>query len=375
MKLLKTATLASLLSILLLFSPSTIPAAGPLSLFGNKVDADPNKEYVLKETDGPWMILVASFSGPTARQDANILTLELRKRYKYNAFVFDQTFIHDLKQEDKPRNPYDRGRNFQKKGTVHEYAVLIGNFQSIDDKDFQKTLRGVKECFPDCIKGGPNSVVISPNFAAIRQRTARDENGRVRGPFYMAFGCVNPMLPQDYLSQRNVDEFIEKINSDSPNSLLNCSARYTVQIATFTGKTEIQQDRIKNILDGKQDFTPKKKQSDLEIGGKAAARLAAALRAMGYDAYEFHDRYASIVTVGGFDEIGYELPNGMTELRPEIVDIMNRFRAKPADPSRVQTGAVKTISYQPVVIIDIECDSQPQIIEVPKRRHSGLVLK
>ena len=365
MKLLKTTPLGFWLSILLLFAVSDATIAGPFTLFGNKVEADPSKEYVLKETDGPWMILVASFSGPTARQDANILTLELRKRYKYHAFVFDQTFIHDLKREGKPRNPYDRG-NFQKKGTVHEYAVIVGNFQSVDDKDFQKTLRGIKGCYPDCVKGGPNSLPISPNFAAIRQRTAQDENGRVRGPFYMAFGCVNPLLPQDYLTQRGVDKFVEDINRDSPYSLLNCPAKYSVKVATFTGKIEIQQDRIKNILDGKQEFTPKKALSDLEIAGKAAARLTAALRAKGYEAYEFHDRQSSIVTIGAFNDIGYELPNGMTELRPEIVDIMNRFRAKPADPSRIQTGA--TISYQPVVILDIECDPQPQIIEVPLRR-------
>ena len=367
MKLLKTTILGSLLSVLLFVTVSEVPAAGPLSLFGKKVEADPNREYILKETDGPWLILVASFSGPTARQDANVLTLELRKRYKYNAFIFDRTFTHDLKLEGRPRNPYDRG-NFSKKGTVHEYAVLVGNFQSVDDKDFQKTLRGIKECYPDCVKGGPNSPPISPNFAAIRQRTARDENGRVRGPFYMAFGFINPLLPPDYFSQRGVDKFIEDINSDSPYSLLNCPAKYTVKVATFTGKIEIQQDRIKSILDGKQELTPKKTQSDLEIGGRAAARLTAALRAKGYEAYEFHDRQSSIVTIGGFNEIGYELPNGMTELRPDIVDIMNRFRATPAAPSRVLTGTVTTISYEPVVILDIECDPQPQIIEVPKRR-------
>ena len=344
--------------------------AGPLDVLGKlgrTVEADPNKEYTLKETDGPWMVFVASFSGPTARQDANILAYELRKRYKYKAYVYDREFVHDLSREDKPRNAYDRRKNFQKKGTVHEFAVLVGNFQSVDDKDCQKVLRGIKECYPDCIKGTSADTMASTNFAELRKRISRDATGRTRGPLFMAFACVNPILPPDFLSKRGVvDDFIAKINDKSRCSLLDCRNKYTLQIATFTGKVELQQDRIQSILDGKATFSDKT--SDLDKGALAAARLAKALRDEGVEAYEFHDRYASIVTVGGFDEIGYELPNGLTELRPEIVELMNRFRAKPADPSRIQRGAVTTISYEPVMIAGIECDPQPQIIEVPKRR-------
>jgi len=339
--------------------------AGPLDFLkvGRSVDADPNKEYTLQETDGPWMIFVASFSGPTARQDANILVHELRNRYKYNAFVFDKQFEHDLKKEGKPQNVYDRRKNFQKKGTVHEFAVLVGNFQSIDDKDFQKTLRGIKEIYPDCVKGTTADTMASQNFAELRKRTTRDETGRVRGPLSMTFGCMNPMLPPP--GRGTVDKFIEQINAKSYHSLLECPGKYTIQIATFTGTVEYVQEGNNPrgmAMDKKQSL------SDMEKGAIAAARLAKALRDKGYEAYEFHDYHASMVTVGSFDEIGNELPNGLTELRPEIANLMNQFKAKPADPSRIQRGAVTTISYEPVVIIDIECDPQPKIIEVPKRR-------
>ena len=361
----KTFISWSLPGILSLFVlASDLQAAGPLNVFGklgNSVEADPNKEYVLKETDGPWMILVASFAGPTAKQDANILVFELRKQYKYHAYVFEQTFVHDFKKDVKSRNPYDRKLNYQTKGAVSEYAVFVGNFQSVDDANFQKTLRRIKECIPDCVKSGPNGMPLSPNFVQLRNRISRDENGRIHGPFLLAFASPNPMLPPEVISKRSgLDPFIRKINSDSPYSLLNCPGIYTVRIATFTGRTELKQDRIKDILDGKEKFTSGKN-SELELGGRAAARLTAALRAKGYEAYEFHDYTASIVTIGGFNELGYELPNGMTELRPEILDIMNRFRAKPATQGRIQQG---TISYEPVVILDIECDTQPEIIEV-----------
>ena len=368
MQISKSKTISVMLGFFLLFLLGDYTSAGPLDFlkFGPGVEADPKKEYVLKETDGPWMVFVASFSGPTARNDANTLVFELRKKYKYNAFIFDKEFVHDLSKESKSQNPYARKSNFKKKGTVHEYAVLVGNFQSVDEADFQKALRGIKECYPDCIKGASAVSLTSPNFLELRKRATRDENGRMRGPLYMAFACVNPMLPPDYLSKRGrVDDFIVRLNSNSPYSLLNCRKKYTLKIATFSGKVEITQDRIQSILDGKETFSDKT--SDLEKGLWAAARLATALRNKGYEAYEFHDRGASYVTVGGFDDIGYELPNGMMELHPEIVDLMNRFRAKPADPSRIQYGAVASISYEPVTIVGIECDTQPQIIEVPKR--------
>jgi len=44
--------------------------------------------------------------------------------------------------------------------------------------------------------------------------------------------------------------------------------------------------------------------SELEAAAEKAHRLAKALRMKGYDAYEFHDRYASIVTVGSFNSAG-----------------------------------------------------------------------
>ena len=372
MRILKSKTTFTVLGLSLFFFSATLAVAGPfdfLGKLGHSIEADPDKEYVLKETDGPWMVFVASFSGPTARQDANTLVYELRKHYKYNAFVYDQVFVHDLKKEGKPRNPYDQRKNFQSRGTVHQYAVLVGNFQSVDDTDFQKTLRGIKGCYPDCIQGTSTTALTSPNFVALRNRAMRDETGKMRGPLHMAFATVNPMLPEDYLSRRGaVDDFTRKINSDSPYSLLNCRAKYTVRIATFTGDIEYKREDDYHALPmGKESRGTKKSESALEIGGKAAARLAAALREKDYEAYEFHSREASIVTIGGFNEIGYELPNGMTELRPEIVDIMNRFRAKPADPSRVRRGEVRSISYEPVVILGIECDTQPQIIEVPGR--------
>jgi len=65
---------------------------------------------------------------------------------------------------------------------------------------------------------------------------------------------------------------------------------------------------------------------------RKAHELTLALRQKGYEAYEFHDRGASIVTVGSFDSLGTRRPDGKIELDPRIVQIINTFAAEPAPP-------------------------------------------
>src|SRR5438876_10651354 len=76
-------------------SPSHRAAAAPpwatLVPF-KKVDADPKKTYELEESHGPWMILAATFAGPTAEQQSQDLVLELRQRFRLEAYTFRQSF-------------------------------------------------------------------------------------------------------------------------------------------------------------------------------------------------------------------------------------------------------------------------------------------
>jgi hypothetical protein len=333
--------------------------AGPLDRvwnFGKNVDADPSKEYRLTELNGPAMVLVTTFAGPNGRREANTLVYELRKNYKYKAYVHEQTFVHDLKKEEKqPQNLYARPLRYRKTGTLSAYAVLVGDFQSFDDLDFQKTLKEIKQCVPESMRTNQSN---SQDYKIWRGNTAAI-NGR--GPLYMAFGVMNPMLPPEN-QQGSIDKLVEALNADSPYSLLRCPRRYTVRIATFTGKIIIRQDEIKEIEAGRKPFSVGKT-SELEIAGKAATKLCKVLREQSIEAYEFHDRFASFVTIGSFDTYGQELPNGMIELHPEIAKIMERFQGKPATQG-VQPG---TIAHEPVRISGIECDVQPMIIEVPRK--------
>ncbi len=84
--------------------------------------------------------------------------------------------------------------------------------------------------------------------------------------------------------------------------------------------------------------------------------MTVALRTKGYEAYEFHDRFASIVTVGSFNSVGTPRSDGKIEINPMIHQLMQVFAAKPMGGELV-----------PKQVIGILCDIQPIPVEVPKR--------
>ena len=115
-------------------------AAGPWDkLFSaGRTEADPKKTYSPTESNGPWMIMACSFSGPNAEKQARELVLELRQRYKLPAYQYEKKF--DLGKDvvglgvDEFGNPrkmrYARG-----KSEVEEIAVLVGDYPAADDPD------------------------------------------------------------------------------------------------------------------------------------------------------------------------------------------------------------------------------------------------
>lgn len=339
---------------------SAVEAAPPgfLAKLGGqkKVEADPNKEYKLVDTNGPWLIQVTSFSGPNARHEANNLVHELRSKYNYNAYVYDKVFTNDLSQEkEKPRGLISHKKTrYLKTGTRQDFIVLIGDFQSMDDLDFQKALKEIKTMHPESYRrGGTMSMtqwqqggVATPNNA--------------RGPFHVtAMGTRNPMMPPEN-QPGTIDKFLTDLNSKRKYSLLTCPGLYTVRVATFTGRTIIRQDEIKEIEEGKRQFS-NRKVSELELSERAAVKLCEILRQKGFEAYEFHDYHASYVTVGSFNSVGQPRPDGKTEINPDIYRVMEYFKGTEAN--NIGQG---TISHEPKRFDDIECDVQPLIIPVPR---------
>ena len=99
----------------------------------------------------------------------------------------------------------------------------------------------------------------------------------------------------------------------------------------------------------------------LEDAEVKAHELTKLLRKKGVEAYEFHDRYESIVTIGSFDSIGAKQPDGSIELDPAVHRLMKEYGpAKETLPGQAGLGLI------PRSLNGISFDIQPVPVQVPR---------
>ena len=364
-------TVALMLTLGVAFSDIAIGAPPWTKLMTSpNIDAEPDHTYALKQENGPWMIMACSFSGEGAEKQAQELVLELRKRYKIEAYSHKAGFKLDDPNgpnKDQSSSPIRwQYRKFKdrpdlyKDGAITEIAVLVGNFPAVDDPEAQKTLQKLKYADPDCLNLDKTKST-SRTLAALRyiqQTILVDQANKKKGPMGHAFITTNPMLPADYYAPKGgVDDLVLRMNKGVTHSLLDCPAKYTVKVATFTGAVVLDQQEIQKIQNGDKPFD-----SSLAKAAEKAHELTEALRMKGYEAYELHDRYASIVTVGSFDSVGTPRADGKTEINPKVHAIMKTFGGEPVKNAGQASGQMAMKS-----LAGINFDLQPIPVEVPKR--------
>ncbi len=179
-----------------------------------------------------------------------------------------------------------------------------------------------------------------------------------RGPMRNAFITTNPLLPDEYFVPKGIDRLVLEMNEPVKFSLLDCPGKYTVKVATFTGRVVIDQKQIQEIEKKNKPFD-----SQLADAADKAHRLTMALRQKGYEAYEFHDRYASMVTIGSFNSVGTPRPDGKIEINPQAHAIIETFGAE----RKVIPGQAAPQLGKPKSEAGIGLDIQPMLVEVPKR--------
>jgi len=347
--------------VLMLVAGMSVTAwAGPLDdLFtAKRVEADSNKDYQLTKQNGPWLVMACTFSGENAYEQAHDLALELRRDYKVPAYLYSKTFEHEVGDSGRGVNQFGEPRElkYMKGDETTEIAVLVGDFPSLEDDRAQKTLEKIKAASPKCLQLDPNRPTAR-NLASWRLFFGMaHDSGEKKGPMWKAFMVANPMLPKEYFAPTGLDKFIVDLNQDSQYSLLKCPGKFTVQVAHFTGRVEIDPAKVQDALNG-GDFGDK-----LAEAGEKAEKLTKALREKGYEAYEFHDRHASIVTVGSFESVGTPRPDGKIEIDPRILKIMQVFGPEKSGPLPGHPNGAMT----PKSIVGIPFDMQPIPVEVPR---------
>lgn len=351
-----------LLVVVLLAVDSSFASAAPPSLlriFGRD-EAEPisTESQTLSEEDGPWMILAATFVGEDSKRRADRLVEQIRKDLRLPAYTYREKF--DFTGNLNAANQRAPKMRYANQYQYEAYAVLVGEYDSVNHRDLDRDLERIRAANPAVFQD-PDEVAAETRLDtpvtvvnAIKQKWMRSKD-KTKGPMAGAFVTRNPLLPEDYFDSPEIDSFVHQLNSDKEYSLLECEGKYTVVVRTFEG--------LETVVDGRNDknFLPSMRRLDKFAAD--AAKMTAKLRADGEEAYQFHDRFKSLVTVGSFDYLGRELPDGRFEYAPEIRKVMDRYSAFNAQVARSVPGRHGVAANHAAMI---PFDVKPAPIAVPK---------
>lgn len=320
-------------------------AVAPARQAQARIEADRNKTYHLGKKHGPWMIKVASFSGKTEEQAENAseaaaqLVYVLRKK-GIPAYVYQQS------EQVEAVPTVDRLNRTRRRSVTSQHAeivVLAGNYNSIDDTVAQQTLRFIKKLTP--------KVVV--------ELKGREVDWPV--PLQKAFLSRNPMLSAEEMAQRTRDPLLLKLNSGVNHSLLENKGKYTVVVATFNGNSVVKPQSFKGFDRGLEAGGTA---VSLDAAGKEAMEVATILRNQhNMEAYVWHERYRSIVTVGSFRSAN----------DPQIARLVEMCKAKyKQDPLTKQEVLVAESVQMPRKPNERSApkswllDAEPIVMEVPR---------
>jgi len=293
--------------------------------------ADPNEDYSLTAESGPWLVMAASYTGETGEEEARRLVVELRRNHKLSAYYYGMTFQMDDATPGRGIDNYGGRikRRYQRGDSVVQHAVLVGDFPSLKDPVARQSLERVKHLSPQSMSD-EDGTPTSQSLAAVRKfhNMIHQKIGtkRKKGPLGHAFLTKNPLLPKEYFVPQGVDKEVAKWNRDVEHSLMKCPGNFSMRVATFKGRVFLKAAN-QSDLQGKA----KKTSSALVVAAESAHFLTTALREKGWEAYEFHDRHDSYVTVGSFQD-GIVQPNGRILLKhPDARIIVDTFGARSAE--------------------------------------------
>jgi hypothetical protein len=250
---------------------------------------------------GPWMICVASYTGPQSPALAEELAQEIRTQFRLMAYVFNRSGEEKRREQERVA----RAREAQKKYLADnnlppdtrlppvktmriedQYAVLVGGYK--DDAAARKALDQVRQLQPSAKFHGAAYV---PNAAGKMHEQAIN-------PFRGAFVCRNPSIPfEKPADDDKPDPRLKEYNADESYSLLKCPKPWTLVVKAYRGAAVIQAQSASSSVFG----AFRKNGELLNANAKQAHQVAKVLRDFGFEAYVLHTEYSSLVTIGGYD--------------------------------------------------------------------------
>lgn len=234
--------------------------------------------FPLKQNNGPWMVLVKSFVGAEAVKTANDLAQELRQEHKISAYVL-------IKPAEKNTQVQQTGLQQGRVRSFDQAVVLAGDCKN--ETVAQPLCLKIRKIKPKSITREMTSVVQWE-----------------QGVLATAFLVPNPLAPKPQAETPKPDSLLIKMNTGQYN-LYSCPGQYTLQVIVFQGGIAYTGEQAKRL----------EKASLLEAAGEHAEQVTRELRKNGYEAYVFHARTSSLVTVGSFS----------SEQDPQVVELRKQL--------------------------------------------------
>ena len=307
-----------------LWNPSSSPNPA-IKPGGTKIALPPsnhidiNKDIEITEKVGQWMIFAMAYAGPKAPEMARKFVIVMRGHYKWNAYVFNYGAKEkqaEYERVEKIRR--DQVEALQRAGLKadvpirvpairidEQTGVLVGGYKTRDDA--MDALKKLRKLDPKGLVD--NLVDLDTKFVIELDGKARREAVYVN-PFLKAFPARNPTVPQEQFASNPEEEmnFLRKVNSGEPFSLLQCKKPFTLAIKQFNMQHKTMDsasgDKAKDFLEkfDKGFFHKIRPWEDMTAHG--AHNLAEAMRKAGVpETYVLHCKHCSYVTVGGYENV------------------------------------------------------------------------
>lgn len=335
-------------------------ASAQLIKTAKKLETDAGKSYVINKKCGPWMIMVTSLRGDTeesarnANKAAHELVVELRKKGI-------PAWTHEQKGELEEIASYDRNGNSVKRYVASQrnrICVLAGEYASIDTDDADPTKKKHARIAQDTL-----AWIQKYKPKALENGNFKPTPGRP-GPLSRAFLTLNPMFTEEEIQQMAYDKdpLLKQLNQGQNFNLLLNQNKYTLIIATFQGSSKhviaTGEKQEKEAIFKFDSMLANHKNISLDKAAHNAWQLVHLLRNQGHEAYVFHERFRSVVTVGGFND-----PND-----PRIAKLTEQWGPKmipdPKTRQEVLTPEIIQIDgSEPQLFV---MDLAPQLMKVPK---------
>ncbi|MEM9828530.1 MAG: hypothetical protein AAF958_18220 [Planctomycetota bacterium] len=365
--------LRTLFGLALAFGFAATTFADPPSLLKRMFRRDtaaPAKplDETLKKEDGPFMILAATLVGQNSKARAEKLAAEIRRELGLRTFLYNENF--DFTQRVDFDAQTSRTTRYANPYKYQAWAVLVGEYDTIKHPALQKDLERIKRYEPQLYhdpeelnaETDRNTPVTMVKSITNQIRKAANRQGKDYGPMALAFATRNPLLPAEYFQTPEVDDFIERLNQDKKYSLLECPGKYTVVVKTFRGASKI----INNKPNG-QDLEPSADRL-AEIMHQAN-RMVLDLRKRGVKAYQYHDRNRSLVTVGSFESLGTELPEGKFRYDDAILQVMRDYSVYNVPQGQAaQVPQGKGLAANAAALIPFDVQPRPFAVPKPSKR-------